>query len=90
MRTSSINIRVDEKLKNNAVDILNTLGLSLTDAIRIYLSQIILHDGIPFDVKIQNYNKDTIKAIENVNNEKNLSKTFLSINDLMEDLNADN
>lgn len=64
MKRSSINVKVNEKLKSNAVEVLNYLGLSLTDAIRIYLNQIVLNNGIPFDVKLHKYSNETIAAIE--------------------------
>lgn len=59
---ANIHCRIDPILKKGADAVLHHLGLNMTDAIRIFLAQIVLKDGIPFDVKIPN--KKTIAAIE--------------------------
>lgn len=46
-----INVRVDEKTKNQVDDILSTLGINMSTAIDIYLNQILLNQGLPFEVK---------------------------------------
>ncbi len=47
-KTSSMHIRVDPKVKKDVEKILSTLGLTTTEAINIYLKQIILTSVIPF------------------------------------------
>jgi len=49
-----IQIRVDEATKSKTQDILDTLGMRLSEAVLLYLRQIILHKGIPFEVRIPN------------------------------------
>lgn len=49
-----IQIRVDEATKSKTQDILDTLGMRLSEAVLLYLRQIILHRGIPFEVRIPN------------------------------------
>lgn len=44
------NISIDPDLKAEAEAILHPLGLTLSGAIRLYLTQVVLHDGLPFDV----------------------------------------
>ena len=53
-KTAIIQARVDPVIKNNAQMILKKLNISMSEAISIYLSQITLHNGIPFEVKIPN------------------------------------
>lgn len=48
---SAINIQVDSETKKEATEILNSLGLSMSSAINIFLKQIIKNDGLPFEVK---------------------------------------
>ena len=48
--TISVTFRVDKKLKENAVSIFDGLGLDLTTAIKMYLSKVVIHNGIPFSV----------------------------------------
>ncbi len=53
-KTATIQTRVDPEVKRNAQNILNRLNISMSEAISMYLSQINLHKGIPFEVKIPN------------------------------------
>ncbi len=43
-------IRIEEKTKKQAVELLEGLGLNLSDAVNMFLRQVILRKGIPFDV----------------------------------------
>ena len=51
-KTASIYTRIDPVLKEQVEQILSTLGIPVANAINIFLHQIVLHKGIPFDVKI--------------------------------------
>jgi addiction module RelB/DinJ family antitoxin len=51
-KISVIQTRVDPKLREKADSILNRLGLSTSDAIRIFLEQVALRRGIPFEVTL--------------------------------------
>lgn len=53
-KTEIVRARVDPEVKCQVEDILGSLGLNLSDAIRIYFSKIILHNGLPFEVKNPN------------------------------------
>ena len=46
-----INLMVDKKVKENVVQVLDELGLSMSMAITIYLKQIIRTNSIPFKIK---------------------------------------
>lgn len=86
--TVNLNIRVDEEVKRKAEAVFNELGLNMSTAMNIFLRQTIRYGGIPFDLRIKLPNEETQVAIEDVNNDRNMSKTFESVTDLMEDLNA--
>ena len=51
-KISVIQTRVDPDLRVKTDAILTKLGLSTSDAIRIFLEQVILHRGLPFEVKL--------------------------------------
>ena len=53
-KTAIIQTRVDPEIKNNAQIILKKLNISMSEAISMYLSQITLHNGIPFEIKLPN------------------------------------
>ena len=51
-KSSSIYTRVEPELKEQVDQVLSRLGIPMANAINLFLHQIVLHDGIPFDVKI--------------------------------------
>ncbi len=55
-------IKLDKQTKENAKLIFKELGITMSDAMNMFLSQVNLHHGLPFDVKIPN--KLTKKVIE--------------------------
>jgi DNA-damage-inducible protein J len=67
-----INTRVDENTKRQAQDILEKLEMSLSEAISVYLKQIIYQRGIPFYIKIPN--DTTIKTFRKTDAGKDLHK----------------
>ncbi len=51
-KTANIFARVDTSLKEQAEDILSQLGMPMSSAINIFLNQIVLHRGLPFEVTL--------------------------------------
>ena len=51
-KTASVFTRVDPVVKEQAEEILDELGISMSTAMGLFLKQIVLQKGIPFDVKI--------------------------------------
>ncbi len=55
MRSSeTVQVRVDEQTKTEAKKVLGALHLSMSEAICLFLRQVVLHQGIPFEIKIPN------------------------------------
>ncbi|MFA6244010.1 MAG: type II toxin-antitoxin system RelB/DinJ family antitoxin [Candidatus Hydrogenedentales bacterium] len=54
MKTALVHARIEPKTKKKAEDILRNLGITPTEAIRIFYNQITLHGGLPFPVSIPN------------------------------------
>ena len=52
-RTSNVYTRVDPETKAQAEAILDQLGIPMSNAIGMFLKQIVMHRGIPFDMKMQ-------------------------------------
>ena len=61
-KTGYITARIEPKLKAQAGRILAKVGVSTTDAITMFMRQVVLHDGLPFEVRVPN--AETRKAIE--------------------------
>lgn len=85
-KTDVLHIRIEPSVKQRAEKTLNDLGLSITEAINVFLNQVILNDGIPFEIRKPKFNKETIQAIEDTKNGKNLSKTFDNAEDMFKEL----
>ncbi len=62
MKTAAVHSRIQPEIKEKAEAILERLGVSPTEAIRMFYTQITLRNGLPFDVAIPN--EETVKALE--------------------------
>lgn len=84
-----IQTRIDAAVRKNAENVLNRLGLSMNDAIRIFINQIIEDQGLPFRPSLRSKipNAETVQAIEDAR-QGNVSRRFSSVDELMDDLNA--
>jgi len=51
-RTANIYARIEPELKSNAEMVLGQLGIPLSSAIGMFLRQVVLHNGIPFEMKL--------------------------------------
>ena len=89
MAPVSTNIKIDPELKKESQELFESLGLSLSAAVNIFLRQSVREQAIPFRVGNPLPNYETIKAIEDARNGIGLSKGFTSVSELMEDLDAD-
>ena len=61
-KTGYITARIEPKLKARAGRVLAKVGVSTTDAITMFLTQVVLTDGLPFEVRTPNAR--TRRAIE--------------------------
>lgn len=53
-KSANLNIRMKPEIKNGAELILKKLGITPSNAIDMFYRQIILNNGLPFDVRIPN------------------------------------
>ena len=65
-KTTTISVRMDADLKNDAENILVSLGLTPSQAINVFYKQITFQNGLPFPVKVpkMKLNEITINAME--------------------------
>ena len=61
--TTNISIRMDADLKAQADALFNELGMNLSTAFNIFVRQSLREGGIPFEVKMEQPNKETIAAM---------------------------
>jgi len=91
MSNTSMNIRMDSDIKKKAQKIFAELGLDTTTAINIFLRQVIRTNGLPFEVKIDSPNNDTLETIKEIEELKNDpdKKVYSSFSELLKDVNGD-
>ncbi len=51
-KSSTIFARVEPEIKKRAEDVLKQLGIPMSNAVEMFLRQIVLQQGIPFDLKL--------------------------------------
>lgn len=86
---ANINVRIDYETKINAEKVFEKLGLTPTTAICLFYRQVIRTNSIPFELKIEVPNEETKKAIEEVEameNGKIETKTYESVDEVLENL----
>ena len=52
--TTTIQVRVDAKMKKSAQAVFEKMGLDLSSGVKLYLSQVILEKGLPFTPRTEN------------------------------------
>ena len=87
MPKTSMSIRLDSEVKEQAQQVFNNLGMDMTTAINIFLRQAIQYQGLPFDVRLDE-NQKLLQVLTDVDQNRNMSQSFESVSDLMEDLRA--
>ncbi len=87
MSKMSISIRLDSEVKEQAQQVFSNLGMDMTTAINIFFRQAIQYQGLPFDVRLDE-NRKLLQALTDLDQNRNMSQSFESVSDLMEDLRA--
>jgi DNA-damage-inducible protein J len=62
MSATMAHVRIDRRVKNKAAKALATMGLSVSDAVRMMLVRVAAEDALPFDVRVPN--PTAVKAME--------------------------
>jgi len=80
-----VHVRVDKRVKARAAKALATMGLSVSDAVRVLLTRVATEKALPFEVKTPN--AATAEAMRDAR--KRGLRSFDSVSGLMADLNAE-
>lgn len=62
-KTASINIRTEPETKANAEALFSSFGITISDAINMFLNQSLMVGGLPFELKQPRYNAATEQAM---------------------------
>lgn len=86
--TTNISIRMDAKLKEQADNLFNELGMNISTAFNIFVRQSLREGRIPFNISLNQPNKATIAAMleaERIAKDPNV-KGYTNLEDLFADL----
>ncbi len=61
-QTSMLHVRVDDEVKSQATVALTAMGLSVSDAVRLFLKRVVSDQAFPLELKVPN--AETRAAIE--------------------------
>jgi DNA-damage-inducible protein J len=78
-RTAMVHVRVDQKMKARAEKALSAMGLSVSNAVRVFLTRVAAEQALPFEVRVPN---STTRAAMKEARGGGL-KTFATVEDLM-------
>lgn len=91
-KTANINVRIDPETKLNAEKLFSSFGITITDAINIFLRKSIMEGGLPFEMKQPRYNAETEAAMKEaraIRDGQIQVKHYSRAQDLFEELDAE-
>lgn len=87
--TAMIHVRVDEEVKTQATETLALMGLSVSDAVRVFLKRVVAEQAMPFDVRVPNAETRAAMAeADDIVRDRNAR--FATAQDLFDDLENGN
>lgn len=91
MATVQTQIRIDEDLKKDTTAIFAALGLDMSTAVNMFLRQVHLLKGLPFDVKIPEFKEDVVEAMreaEQITKDSSVKK-YKDFSEFLSELDAE-
>ncbi len=89
MATATVQVRMDAQLKKETEAALKSMGLSMSTAIHLFCRQVVNQGRIPFDIVAPSIpNAETRKALDDALAGKNLSRSYATVDEMWEDLDA--
>ena len=62
-KTATVHVRMDEQIKEDALGVFESLGISVADAITIYFRQVALKNGIPFELTAEKTPRNNFERV---------------------------
>jgi len=87
--TTTISLRLDSETKRQAEELFRNLGLNMSVALNMFLTQAVFRQGLPFEVRMPN--AETLEAMreaERIAADPN-AKRYISFSALMEDIESE-
>ncbi|WP_409284054.1 type II toxin-antitoxin system RelB/DinJ family antitoxin [Pseudomonas protegens] len=84
LKTTDVRCRIDEDLKVSATAVLEACGLSLSEAMRLFLRQVVAVQGLPFEVRVPS--EKTARAMAQA---REIRRQYDSIDDMLRDADGE-
>ena len=91
-KTSSLNIRLDPEIKATADGIFSRFGITVADAVNIFLHKSIMVGGLPFDMTLPKFNAETIAAMREADDiivGRVQAKSYSSFQEMIDEIEAE-
>jgi DNA-damage-inducible protein J len=91
-KSSDLHIRIDPETKSGAEQLFAVFGITITDAVNMFLRQSLLVGGLPFEVKQPRYNAETEAAIQearDIASGKVKAQIYKSVAEMNADIDAE-
>ncbi|MDR0964465.1 MAG: type II toxin-antitoxin system RelB/DinJ family antitoxin [Clostridium sp.] len=91
-KSADLHIRIDPETKANAENLFSLFGITVTDAVNMFLRQSVLVGGLPFELKQPRFNSETEAAIHearDIRAGKVQAKIYHSVAEMNADIDAD-
>jgi len=90
-KTASLNIRIDPETKKSAEELFADFGITITDAVNMFLKKALMEDGLPFAVNKKRYSAEFEAAIQECEDmlASGKYKTYTSTQEMMRDILAE-
>ena len=88
-KTASLSIRIDPEAKSAADVIYSRFGISIADAVNIFIHKSIIVGGLPFDMTLPMYNQETLAAMQearDIADGKIQSKSYSSLQEMINEI----
>jgi DNA-damage-inducible protein J len=83
--TTMVHVRIDQDIKNQASETLAAMGLTISDAVRVFLTRVVADKELPFSVKVPNAR--TLRAMDEADDiSARRQARFDSVDDLINDI----
>jgi DNA-damage-inducible protein J len=91
-KSANLHIRIDPETKTSAEQLFSQFGITVTDAVNMFLRQSLLVGGLPFELRQPRYNAETEAAMQearDIMSGKIQAKTYSSLQEMNDELDTE-
>lgn len=92
IKDTNFNMRINKEKKGSLEDLYGRLGMTLPEAVNIFFEKSLMVGGIPFDVRMPRYNRETEEAMQearDIMSGKVEAKAYNSTKELFEEIDRE-